>query len=193
MVEPRTNGAHGTADHDRDLFVRQVVAISQQKNLSLRWRNGGECRDERCLADIEPERLVRIVACAEVVHGEIVEPLELTSSAAQDIECSVAGCLEQPGAKRRGIREAGDPLEHREPHVLLNVIRIVSDQTSQIAQCLLAELVEQRGERLLVARLAAQHRKLQAQRIDTLSCSVTVVGHANEVRATKEETADAAD
>ena len=102
-----------------------------------------------------------LITRGNIVHCHVVDAFAPTR--AEEVNRAMAGRLKQPRAECRWIRERRDALEHGEPHLLLNVVGVVSEQAPQIAQCLLSEFVEERRERTFVARLAPQHQELQLQ------------------------------
>src|SRR5690349_22562485 len=67
----------------------------------------------------------------------------------------------EPRSKRRRIGELFDPVEDRDPHLLLHVLGVITEHATQIAERAAAEEVEETRERALVARLTTHNEQTQ--------------------------------
>ena len=79
---------------------------------------------------------------------------------------------EEPGDERVRVAELADPAIRREPDLLVDVVRIIADQPSQVTQRRRAEPVEQASECCLIPGLAPEHQEVEQQFVTSRAAMV---------------------
>lgn len=156
VVQSCANRSDGTTNHERNFGVAQIVPVTKEQYLPLRRCNGGH---RGFHSKSVQHHKAGVVARADFwnVRRRAFSQLILAFLLSQLVDGTVPGYAKQPGSERSRIGQATDSAVHREPDLLMDIVRLLAYQTTQVAERALAELVEKLGESLLVTRLAPQH------------------------------------
>ncbi len=151
VMQSGSHGADRDADHQGDLAVAQVVAVAEQDHLAMERAERGDGPLE-----IDPHEVIdRRLARGHLRRFDVGEEFPIPAPPPEPVDRPMAGGPEQPHPERSRIGQFADPPIDREPEFLIEVVGPVAHQTGQIATGRRAEPIEERGEGLLVAGLAA--------------------------------------